>query len=240
MAITTIFFDLDGTLLPMNQEQFIHAYMKGLCAKAAPQGYVPDTLIKTIWSAIGAVVHNSSQQTNEEVFWQVFTDHYGPDARKDEGLFEEYYHKEFQQIQSACGFQPLARTLIDSLHAKGLTLVLATNPLFPAIATESRIRWAGLTPEDFLLVTTYENSRRCKPSLDYYREILDKLCLNPTQCLMVGNDVREDMIAQQLGMQVFLLTDCLINPDNSPLDSYPHGDFQQLCAYLEQLPGASH
>jgi len=31
----------------------------------------------------------------------------------------------------------------------GFRVALATNPIFPAIATEKRIRWAGLTPEDF-------------------------------------------------------------------------------------------
>ena len=31
---------------------------------------------------------------------------------------------------------------------------------------------------------------------------------------MVGNDVGEDMVAEKLGMQVFLLTDCLINIKN--------------------------
>lgn len=27
--------------------------------------------------------------------------------------------------------------------------ILATNPLFPTVATKSRIRWVGLEPEDF-------------------------------------------------------------------------------------------
>ena len=78
--------------------------------------------------------------------------------------------------------------------------MLATNPLFPPTATQSRIRWAGLTPEDFEFITTYDNSSFCKPNPDYYREILGKLNLNAGECLMVGNDVGEDMIARTLGM----------------------------------------
>ena len=52
---------------------------------------------------------------------------------------------------------------------------------------------------------------------------------------MVGNDVAEDMIAQQLGMQVFLLTDCMINKANADISVYPHGGFEELKAFLNTL-----
>jgi len=114
-------------------------------------------------------------------------------------------------------------------------VVLATNPLFPSVATKNRIRWAGLDPEDFEYFTTFENSHYCKPNLDYYREIMDKLYLKPEECLMVGNDTQEDMVAEQLGMKVFLLTDCLINKAGEDISQYPHGSFTQLDAYLKEL-----
>lgn len=52
---------------------------------------------------------------------------------------------------------------------------------------------------------------------------------------MVGNDVREDMVAQQLGMQVFLLTDCIINKAGADISAYPHGGFDALAQYLKSL-----
>lgn len=52
---------------------------------------------------------------------------------------------------------------------------------------------------------------------------------------MVGNDVSEDMIAQDLGMQVFLLTDCLINKENEDISRYPHGSFPQLMDYIGSI-----
>jgi FMN phosphatase YigB (HAD superfamily) len=118
---------------------------------------------------------------------------------------------------------------------KGLRVALATNPIFPAIATESRIRWSGLSPEDFELYTTYENSRFCKPNPEYYRDILAQLNVKPEECLMVGNDVEEDMVAQTLGMQVFLLTDCLINQKNADISVYPHGGYPELMEYICHL-----
>ena len=52
---------------------------------------------------------------------------------------------------------------------------------------------------------------------------------------MVGNDVNEDMIASKLGMKVFLVTDCLINADNKDISIYPHGNFDDLERYLQQI-----
>ena len=118
------------------------------------------------------------------------------------------------------------------LKAAGYRVLLATNPIFPAIATENRIRWAGLEPEDFELYTTYENSCHCKPNPDYYRDILDRLALDPAECLMVGNDATEDTAAELTGMQVFLLTDCLINKENKDLSRWPHGGFDELEKFI--------
>ena len=147
----------------------------------------------------------------------------------------EFYRNEFNQVQEVCGFEPMAAQIVRSLKGRGYRVVLATNPLFPAIATQNRIRWAGLLPEDFEYITTYENSHYCKPNPDYYREILAQLHLQPEECLMVGNDVGEDMITQQLGMKVFLLTDCLINKQNADISQYPNGGFPELADFLNTL-----
>ena len=52
---------------------------------------------------------------------------------------------------------------------------------------------------------------------------------------MVGNDVGEDMIARELGMRVFLLTDCLINKLGADISAYPHGGFPELANFLNTL-----
>ena len=113
-------------------------------------------------------------------------------------------------------------------------MALATNPIFPAIATQKRIRWAGLKPEDFEIYTTYENSRHCKPNPEYYREILKTLNVKPEECLMVGNDVAEDMVAETVGMKVFLLSHCLINKEHKDISKYPRGDFYKLMEFIEK------
>ena len=230
--VTTILFDLDGTLLPMDQDRFVQDYLGRMARKLAPHGYDPDALVKGIWKGTGAMVKNDGTKTNEEVFWSVFNTVMGRDCRKDEPLFLDYYRNEFQQIRHACGFDAQAAQVIAELKAMGYRVALATNPLFPAVATHSRARWAGLDPDDFEIITTYENSRLCKPNPDYYRDILATLNLKPENCVMVGNDVQEDMVAQMLGMKVFLLTDSLINRTGEDINQYPHGSFGELMDFI--------
>ena len=230
-----IFFDLDGTLLPMDQDVFLKAYLGGLAKKMAPHGYDPELLVKSIWKGTGAMVMNDGRARNDDVFWNTFSAIYGRDTRVDEPVFEEFYHNEFQEVSKSCGFDPRAAEAIREIKAMGYRVVLATNPLFPAIATHSRARWAGLNPEDFEYITTYENSWHCKPNPDYYREILGKLDLKPEECVMVGNDVGEDMIAEALGMKVFLLPDCIINKAEKAISVYPNGSFPELLSYIRSL-----
>ena len=232
MDINTILFDLDGTLLPMDQEKFVNGYFKMLAAKLAPYGYEPQQLINAILAGIEAMIKNDGSQLNEDAFWKRFVEIYGDKVLTDKPVFEDFYKNEFQDARSFCGFNPKAAETVRSLKDKGYRVVLATNPLFPSIATESRIRWAGLEPSEFDLYTTYENTSYCKPNLDYYRDILKRINCRPEECLMVGNDVGEDMVVEALGMQAFLLTDCLINTQKKDITAYPHGSFEQLLSML--------
>ena len=217
----------------MDQELFVKSYFKRLAMKLAPLGYEPQHLFESIWKGTGAMIRNDGSCTNEQAFWHVFAKIYGEGCLQHMPVFDEYYHNEFQAVAADCGHDPRAAQCIAALKQKGYRLALATNPIFPAIATESRMRWAGLNQDDFELYTTYENSRYCKPNPDYYRAILSQLTADPSECLMVGNDVDDDMAARELGMQVFLLTDCLINKRGVDIDQYPHGSFEELMAFVE-------
>ncbi len=235
MSITTILFDLDGTLLPMDQDTFAKSYVKGLTGAAEPAGYSPMILGAAIMAGTAAMVKNDGKKTNEQVFWDTLERTYGKSVKNDIHLFDEFYATDFQKIKDVCGFDPKAAELIKYIKAKGFHVALATNPLFPSVATESRIRWAGLDAQDFELYTTYETSRYCKPNLNYYREILNNLQISPKECIMVGNDAHEDMIAENLGMKVFLLTDCLINKNNADISRYAQGSFDDLFAFIDSL-----
>jgi FMN phosphatase YigB (HAD superfamily) len=233
--ITTVLFDLDGTLLPMDQDNFIKAYFGGLARKLMPYGYDKDTLIGAIWGGTKAMFRNNGEKLNEEAFWEEFCKVFGESAKNDEPIFDEFYANDFCRVQDSCGFDPRAAGAVQTIKSKGFRVALATNPFFPSAATEQRIGWAGVSPHDFEIFTTYENSHYCKPNLDYYIEVISKLGVSPEECLMVGNDVDEDMIAKELGMKVFLLTDCLINKHGKDPSAYPNGGFAELLEYLNKI-----
>ena len=233
--ITTVLFDLDGTLLPMDQDVFVKDYFGRIAAKVASAGYDPKELIDTIWRGTAAMVKNDGSKTNEEAFWDYAVSVYGDKILRDKYLFDEFYEMEFDKIKAVCGYDPAAAEIVHSLKQRGFRVVLATNPIFPARATQWRIQWAGLQPEVFELYTTYENSTHSKPNPDYYRDVLARLDVKPEECLMVGNDVGEDMVAEKLGMKVFLLTDCMINKANADISAYPHGSFDDLKNFLNTI-----
>ncbi|MGN1399083.1 MAG: HAD family hydrolase [Erysipelotrichaceae bacterium] len=235
MKITTVLFDLDGTLLPMDNDYFTQVYFKLLAGKMADYGYKQDELISAIWTATKAMVLNDGTKTNEQAFWEAFTKIYGQKALDDYAIFDSFYRNEFQLGQKHCGFNPKAAQIVQYLKDKEVDVALATNPIFPKVATESRISWAGLNVDDFKLFTSYENSHYCKPNIMYYKEVCDKLKVDLSNCVMVGNDVGEDMVVADYGMKVFLLTDCLLNKKELDTASYPQGNFDDLKDYLDSI-----
>ena len=54
MRINHVFFDLDGTLLPMDQDEFVKAYLGLLGKRLAPKGYEFEKFIKVMWAGVGS------------------------------------------------------------------------------------------------------------------------------------------------------------------------------------------
>lgn len=234
--IRAVLFDLDGTLLPMDNDEFTRIYFGLLAKHMAPHGYEARKLVDGIWAGTAAMVKNDGRASNEQAFWQEFSRIFGEKVWQDIPLFEEFYRTDFQKARAVCGFALEAAEIVRMLKEKGITVGLATNPIFPAIATESRIRWAGLDPEDFTFYTTYENIGLCKPNPDYYREAAARAGVSPEECLMVGNDIEEDMVAcEKAGMRGFLLTDCLIDRKGTGAGEWPNGGFCELASYIGLL-----
>ena len=232
--LKAVLFDLDGTLLPMDQDAFIKKYFGLLAQRLAPYGYDPKKLIDTIWKAISAEMTNDGSRTNEEAFWDVFTSVFGKESRKDGDIFDDFYRNEFNDVAEVSEPSPKADKIVKMLKKAGCKVILATNPLFPKIATENRIRWAGMDKDDFDLYTTFEDWGLCKPNLDYFRRIMDMFDLRPEECIMVGNDVDEDMIASELSMKVFLMDHFIINRKKKDISSIPQGGFDELDSFLKK------
>lgn len=120
---------------------------------------------------------------------------------------------------------------MDGCRARGLRVALATNSVFPRIAIEERMRWGALDPARFDFVATFEGMRACKPSSRYYREVAATLGVEPTECLMVGNDLEMDIApAKKAGMATFLVDNAFVikNADVSPDHTGPLRDVPQI------------
>ena len=234
IKLKAVLFDLDGTLLPMDMDEFMKVYFAGLCKKLAPAGYESEKLVNTIWHGTRAMYRNDGSDTNEKVFWRTFKQHYPELTDREVKLLDEYYENEFDTVSSVVTPNPDAKKAVEYIRKAGLRVTLATNPLFPRVATKKRIRWAGFEESDFEFFTFYEDSSYSKPDPEYFRGIYERMGLKPCECLLVGNDVDEDMAARELGMKVFLITDHMINKNGKDISVYPHGNFKDLIEYIKE------
>lgn len=232
MKLTTVLFDLDGTLLPMDTDRFMELYIGAIGRKTASAGLDPKKVIDALWAGTASMIKNNGSHTNQEVFWETFEKVAG--GLEAEAVLEDFYQNEFECARASTRQSEKVPALIRKLKEAGLRLAVATNPLFPAVAIHRRMDWAGVDPQDFEHITTYESSHFCKPNPEYYREILTGLNLQPRECLMVGNDADEDTVAAQLGMRVFLVTDCLLNRSGKDISAFPQGSFDALWEYIQK------
>lgn len=201
-------FDLDSTLLQMDQDLFLKKYFEKIILKTNDPKFM-----KIFNDAALAILDNDGSITNEELFWNYLSKYY-PDTKKYNELFNDFYNNEFKEISSIVNKNDIPRQIIDYLKSKGYIIILATNPLFPKICTYERISWAGLSYKDFDYITTYENCTYCKPKKEYYLEIFNKLNLDMNNAVMIGNDLMDDFYYLPSEIDKVLITDHLINSKN--------------------------
>ncbi len=233
--LTTLLFDLDGTLLPMDQHQFARAYFALFRDRCCVLGYDGDRCLLGLQKGMAAMLYSDGRTTNQQRFEAAFQAVTGIGKKAFNEGFSSFYSEEFHQLSKLVTPSPVVGDLIRTVLEKGYTVVLATTPVFPREGTLARLQWAGLEPDSFTLITTYEDYQHAKPDLGYYQEICSNLSVKPEECLMIGNDVVEDMVALQLGMDGFLVTDCLINTASQSLVGYRTGSLLELDRFCKEL-----
>jgi len=204
--LKAILFDLDNTLVLFNENTFYRGYLsriQELFADILP----PEKFIQRLMAATRALVQNSGQMTNAEYFIEVFTD--GLEAPKDKmwQRFMLFYESEYDKLNIDVTLPVNLHRTMRKIAQTGLKLVLASNPLFPLAVQMKRLAWSGLDSLPFTMVTHLENMSFCKPRVEYYREICQKINEPPESCLMVGNDPVNDMTGAIIGMKTYLTND---------------------------------
>lgn len=207
----TILFDLDGTLLSISAEDFMKEYFTKLTAFLAHRDYDAKVIMNTILKGVQLVQANDGSKTNEDYFWEVFTQETGIPKEEIHKEFYEFYTTDFETIENEI---VISDSLVEAVHLlkeKGYRLICATNPLFPDVASLARLRWSGVNTDDFDEITTYEDYHYCKPSPEYFEEIFKKFNVDKEHAIMVGNDAQEDGAAQELGLPLYLINNHLID-----------------------------
>ena len=206
--IKAVLFDLDDTLLNIDLASFVARYLSGQARVLSEISGLP--FFRTFGAITSGYLAVNSQKrtddmTNAELFGSIVFRKTGipiSDPAISDALtcYERCILPTYQNGLVRAYPRPGIQESLESAHALGLTVALATNPLFTLAADEVRMEWAGVKPEDFAAISTMENSRRTKPSARYSEEFCCGLGLAPQECLMVGNDVTRDFPRPDIGL----------------------------------------
>lgn len=212
--LKAIFFDLDGTLLPLDEEQFLKEYFRLISTKMINYGFEPNELIKNIWQGTKLMYANDGSKSNEEVFWNYFKKVYGEEIIDKKIEFDKFYTKEFKETINCTKPNPLAKDIVNFVNSNDLLCILSTNPIFPSVGTITRMSYIDLLESDFDFVTFYENFNFTKPNPMYFKKLLEKYSLKPEEVILIGNNELEDAwCANQVGIKAYLVKDYLITSD---------------------------
>lgn len=204
--IKAVFFDLDGTLLPFDESEFIKVYFGLLYNYLKDYGYDQARLYETLFGGTMLMYKNNGTRTNEEVFWDNFKSIFGEDKMRDRSLFDRFYETDFHDIKKIMKNEPFSPKIIEFCKKNQLICVLSTNPIFPKIATEVRMGATGLKPTDFDFITTMENWGYCKPNPMYFAKLLEKFNLKAEEVILFGNNEVEDAVcAETVGIKTYLI-----------------------------------
>ncbi len=235
-----ILFDLDGTLLNIDMNVFLQDYFRLMGRMAGKKAFGdPGKLAELVYHCTGIMIDDcSSGSTNQETFMKEFLLKWPASQKQAEDFFDEFYLTEFPLLQQHGNAFPGMREMMGKLIDKDLKVVIATQSVFPVEAIQQRLQWAGVGDYPFTLVTSYEHMHYCKPYVEYFGEIAERIGVDPAKCLMVGNDTGEDLPAGKLGMKTFLLEECLIDKGDSPYRPDWRGRLPDLFRFInETFPG---
>lgn len=215
-------FDLDGTLMHSENlilsGEFILEFLKIFAARF---GWLKSTLLlRQVRSSLKPPAFGETR-TNEKRILNMMCEVLNLSSEQEA---REIYTSSLMQI-----FQKLSPhfdTNEDALelmnHWDGrYRRILATNPVWPRPITLFRMDKGEIKPEWLESITTAENYTTMKPDVRYYQEILNHHHLGPGEVLHVGNSIKMDGAARNVGMAVFIVdeyaTRLLTVPPTKPL-----------------------
>jgi FMN phosphatase YigB (HAD superfamily) len=228
----TLLLDLDDTLLNTNVDVFIPAYFKALSTHMAK--YVsPDVMLPALISGTQLMNENEDfTRTLEEVFDAEFYPRLGIPKDQLLEVIDEFYNEIFPTLGTLTSPRPDVAPFMDWAFQQGYRITIATDPIFPRKATYHRIRWAGLDPQRFELISTFDHFHFSKTHPAYYAEVLGRMGWPDGPVLMVGNDMERDILpARKLGLATYHIDGAPAS--TSGPEAGGHGRLSDLRSWLE-------
>jgi len=204
--IEYLLFDLDGTLLHFDMQQFTGRYLE-MIGDHFPEVRPAQRIPALILQGTNLMLQNQDSRLNVDVFLDFFSGQVNLAREVVWDRFIKFYQSDFKSLVELTRPDAQARSLLEKAIDRGYRLVLATQPVFPLLAVRQRLTWAKIDDIPFDLITHIENMHACKPSPLYFKEIMTLLRAVPEQCLMIGNELQTDMASRQVGIKSFLLSD---------------------------------
>lgn len=228
--IDYLLLDLDGTLLDFDMDVFISRYLS-LIRKQFENYPFANAVPQWILAGTEAMLTNTGTMTNKEKFIENFQANTGLSETELWEIFIHFYQTDFDLLAEITRPVPGIQEFIANAFSAGYKMVIATQPVFPKLAIEKRLTWAGLDAGKFDLITHIENMSYCKPAEGYFMEILAHLNIESEQCIMIGNDIEMDMAAGQFGFETFFLKNRHLPNANSKI-AYHSGNLNSLSEML--------
>jgi len=234
----TLLLDLDETLLNTNQDVFFPAYLQALSTNFASQ-LDPKLVMRALLSSIEKMNQSEDpSRTLKDVFSDEFCPMVGMSREELDSHIDDFYSRVFPTLRGITSPIAEVKPFIDWAKAQGYRLVVATDPLLPCPATRQRVEWAGLAPDQFELISTFENFHFLKNFPAYYAEVLGQIGWQEGPVLMVGNDMERDInSARRLGLATFFVE--AESGSTSGPEAAPRGTLSDLRRYLESTDLAS-
>lgn len=203
--ISHLLVDLDGTLLGANDFSMRVEFTAKALLEMRKHGTWMKALkaMRSMYTELGTP---SKSLTNGERAIHVFSKLMGLPLNEAERTLNEAIQilfptmeRHFYPIQGAKEFLQWAK--------ERYLLILATNPVWTEDIVKLRMHWAKIDPSLFQSITHSGRMHACKPSTEYYQEILEQENLKYTECFLIGNDIKKDLPAARIGIPVFILAE---------------------------------
>jgi len=209
-TIRHLLVDLDGTLLGAHNTplrfDFTHKTLREFrkhtgWLRAVQAMHAIQTVIKI------PATETTDEHTNGRRVIQAFSKSLKVPVIQGEEILKNTIAQVFPSLKRYFFPIPGAKDFLEWAKER-YPMTLATNPVWDVEYVKLRLEWAGIESNIFWAMTHAGIMHACKPTSDYYRHVM-RLSpgLDPSQYLLIGDDVKNDLPATRVGIPVFILSE---------------------------------